>query len=291
MPKYTNNYQLPDYLYQALVANTYDKVPGTLSATGLTKPYRMAELERVHDDEIEIECSDLVYAALGTAVHALVTDHPHPDVQAEKRIIIPLEGLPISITGKPDIIFQKTRIHDIKCSGAYAMQFAKPDWVAQLNIYAWLVRREYDVEVTELVNMLILRDHKKSLTKASATYPPIPIGIINQPIWPDAKTDAFIRERAAGHLACRDAIELPLCTPEERWARETVYAVVSPGRKRSHKNCSSLAEAKQYIARATHKAKSQMTVDIRPGEDTRCIDYCPVNRWCPYYLERYGDIE
>jgi len=32
-----------------------------------------------------------------------------------------------------------------------------------------------------------------------------------------------------------------------------------------------------------------LEIEYRPGEDVRCLNYCPVNKWCSYWKERYSE--
>ncbi len=68
---------------------------------------------------------------------------------------------------------------------------------------------------------------------------------------------------------------LPECTPAERWAKPTIYAVRKPGRKTALRVLDTETAARELAA-----ATPNGYVEIRPGESVRCADYCAVAEFC-----------
>jgi hypothetical protein len=78
---------------------------------------------------------------------------------------------------------------------------------------------------------------------------------------------------------------MPVCTPEERWRKPTVWAVYAPGKTVKAAKLHDNAEDA-----AAHAERIGGEVQYRAGEDTRCEEYCEVSRWCPY-LATKGETE
>jgi hypothetical protein len=81
------------------------------------------------------------------------------------------------------------------------------------------------------------------------------------------------------HLQAMGEEVPPICTPEERWATPTTYAVMKQGKKSALKVAQSQKEAQIWL-----EANGGEWVQERPGEDKRCHNYCPFGKQglCPY---------
>jgi hypothetical protein len=97
--------------------------------------------------------------------------------------------------------------------------------------------------------------------------------------------DAFISKRIALHSACEFALEtdgrLPDCTPEEMWEKPTVWAVRKIGGKRAH----SIYDTAEKALSALAELGDNYDIEIRPGERTRCENFCQVSTWCNQYQQ------
>jgi len=118
------------------------------------------------------------------------------------------------------------------------------------------------------------------------SYPQAPIQVIAIPMWSTERAEAYIKERINLH---RDAKvnadwdeELPLCTEDERWVRETKYAVKKEGRKTAVRVFDTEEEAQALLAEMPVKDKG--FIETRKGEAVRCTgNFCGVNQWCTQY--------
>ncbi len=100
-------------------------------------------------------------------------------------------------------------------------------------------------------------------------------------MWPAPFAAGFVSGRIQQH---RDALaraalgeELPLCTDDERWLRQSTYAVKKAGNKRATKVFDHKPAALEFAA-----AKG-LVVEERPAEPIRCTTYCKVSAWCSQY--------
>ena len=73
--------------------------------------------------------------------------------------------------------------------------------------------------------------------------------------------------------------DIPPCTQEERWSTATKYAVMKEGRKTALKVCDDRETAELFMKSQT----GDLYIQERPGEDKRCMDYCPCAEFCSYY--------
>ena len=84
--------------------------------------------------------------------------------------------------------------------------------------------------------------------------------------------------------------DIPKCTPDERWHKPGVFALMKAGRKSSIKNSATLEEAKNYCKEKSIDLNNKTFAIVeRPGSDNRCESYCNVNQFCNYYLESKGE--
>lgn len=286
MPIYTNKFDIPEAIYNAIVHDSYDR-EGDYSATDLTKPPRMVLLARRHDKEIEIDVSTCLWSLLGKGVHA-VLDKDIVNVIQEERLSINVHGR--TITGKADLYHGENKeIRDYKVTSVWSYIYGdKPEWESQLNIYAYLFR-DAGFEVERLAVDAILRDWMAS-KRGNEGYPPIPFVSIKLPLWFVDTQRNFI-DNAVFWLKLHekdDDIDLPLCTSEQRWARPDTFAIMKNQNKRSTKNFDNAQDAQAHAEMLREKdSKNKYVVEHRQGDQwVRCREYCNVNEFCNQYKDR-----
>jgi hypothetical protein len=202
----------------------------------------------------------------------------------EERLHSSLDGWSISgaidlqITDGDGVI-----VSDYKTTGAWSVMNEKIEWEVQLNIYAGLVEDVKKIPVTSVGIVAIIRDWNRRESTTREGYPEAPIKELPIRLWSKEERDAFIYKRIALHSACEFAIEtdgdLPDCTPDEMWEKPTVWAVKKIGNKRAH----SLYDTPELAIAAMTDLGDNYDVEVRKGERTRCINFCPVNTWCTQY--------
>jgi hypothetical protein len=101
--------------------------------------------------------------------------------------------------------------------------------------------------------------------------------VVNVPIrlWEASTALEFMRQRIKLHQQAQNALELPLCTGEERWAKPDVYAVMKAGRKSAVKLCTTEDEALTLAC-----SDKNFYVVYRPGMSVRCEAYCSCLPFC-----------
>ena len=97
------------------------------------------------------------------------------------------------------------------------------------------------------------------------------------------RREDFIRSRIHAHSEALFATEtggdLPPCSPEDMWEKSTVFAVKKDGAVRAKILCSTLEEAEEELQRLG----KGFFIETRPGERTRCANFCQVSGWCKQY--------
>jgi hypothetical protein len=227
--------------------------------------------------------SEMLWALMGSALHVVAEGGQTKGHVTEERLFVDVDG--VTLSGAIDL--QKhsgnvCEITDYKFTSVWSLMNDKPDWVTQQNIYAWMVHKAKGMEVQAVKICALLRDWNRREVDKKEGYPPAPIQVVDLPLWPLEKTEAYVRERIALHqsakfLADMDE-ELPLCTDEDRWIRGDKWAVKRDGRKTAIRVFEVEEEANELAK------KENGYVEYRRGEAVRCTgNYCSVAQWCSQY--------
>ena len=132
--------------------------------------------------------------------------------------------------------------------------------------------------------MAILRDWSKMKVMTSDNYPRKQVVMIPINRWTPEEQDKYVKDRIKLHqLAEIQGEDLVLCTPEERWRKETTFAVMKKNRKTAARVLPSRKEAMKWIEDNHLKYGVNATVIERKGQDVKCENYCRVNKFCNYY--------
>ena len=282
----TNTNNLPRPLVEA-VSRQRTPTENSISITTLISPPQIRILTMRHWEGIEEDASDRLWATMGSLMHVLLEGHAGglPDHHAERTLDTEVEGM--RVTGTFDLFVEDGTVSDYKFVSVWTtMNGVKPEWTAQLNLYAELLRRT-GARVDALQIVAIYRDWSKNKANAS-NYPAQQVQIFPVPLWSSEHSSSYLTERVRLHR--RAAGEIIQCTDEERWARPTKYALMKRGRKTALKLFDDRAAASSLAADA-----SDLYVEERPGAQVRCESYCAVARFCPQYkrfvTEMGGAIE
>lgn len=168
------------------------------------------------------------------------------------------------------------------CSKWAISDGAKDEWIKQLNIYNWLIHHSLGNEVNKIYVEAILRDWSKIQSEKIPGYPKRQVEKVSIPIWDINTTTEYIVERCISHLSAlllNDEKTIELCSKEERWEKDTIYAIKKKDRKSAIKLLDSKEEAEDWITRNT-KPKEALYVEERLGESIRCKHYCSVKNLC-----------
>jgi len=281
--KFTNRFNLPDGLARAVMNDPYSKGDADFSVTELLDPPQMGALKHKHANEITEDVSDRIWSLLGQVAHGII-ERAETEAIAERRLTMTISGKKIS--GAMDRFCNKAGLlSDYKLTTAWKFKDHKlpEDFEIQQNCYVHLLRvNGIEVKQSEIVG--ILRDWSKLEARRSQSYPQAQVMRIPVPIWPEAKIIAYLEGRVALHVAAREG-NAAACTPNERWARSDVYAVMKEGRKTAVK----LHDDETSASRHALELGANHSVVKRAGESVRCEAYCAVKDFCPQYKRMKGD--
>ena len=272
--KITNNLGLPQPFVSA-VEREYTYKDKRYSTTAILKGVREAILQRRHDDEIESDVADMVWAIFGTAVHGILENAEETATQLkENKLEVELPN-GYTLSGIFDLYDDETgTVTDYKTASVWKVNFGEfDDWRKQALIYCWMLRQiGFDARRGQIVAML--KDHSKTKAKLGE-HPEHPV---YQIAWDfDEKDFDEIEQYILGKFAQIEEAEklpddeLPICTQEERWTRGEEFAVKKAGNKRANK----LFKVDQYGPEAEQRAREYavaigegFVVEHRPGHPT-----------------------
>lgn len=290
----TNELGLPRPFVSA-VEREYACRPKRYSVTNMLNGVRQTILQRRHDDEIESDVSEMVWAIFGTAVHSILEQAEETDSQIkENKVVVEMPG-GYELSGIFDLYDDATgTVTDYKTASVWKVKFGEfDDWRRQTLIYCWMLRRiGFDARRGQIV--ALLKDHSKTKAKVGE-HPPLPVFQIG---WDFQEADfreaeQFLLAKFA-QIADAEKLpddELPMCTEEERWSRGECFAVMKKGVKKARK----LFKTDEWGAEAGQRAESYAAVmgnghyvEHRPGIDGKCADYCSAAPFCNHYKNTVG---
>jgi len=283
--KITNKHNVPETLVALASRDYYSKGRADYSVTEIISPPRIQRLRREHHENMEQDVSDMLWQLLGSALHVVAERGAADNHITEERIIADIGD--VKLSGAIDI--QKVTpegiiITDYKFTSAWALRQDKPEWEAQQNIYAWLVEKVKGQKVIGVQICALIRDWSRREASVKADYPQAPIQVLELPLWPLEKTEEYIKERIEAHRMSKVqddwGDELPPCSDDDRWVRETKYAVKREGRKTAIRVFDTQHEADELAE------KEKGYVEVRKGEAIRCTgNFCGVAQWCNQYQQ------
>lgn len=288
--KITNELNLPQPFVSA-AESEHRYTPKRYSATAVLKGVREAILQRRHDDEIEQDAADMVWAVFGSAVHSILENSQETDSQLKENYLVVDMPNGYQLSGIFDLYDDATgTVTDYKTASTWKVIFGNYlDWRKQVLIYVWMLRQiGFPARTGQIVAML--KDHKKSEVIRKADYPKHPVVVVqfdftNEEI---EKCGEWLKERfeAIEQAEKLPDNELPVCTEEERWHRPDKYAVMKKGRRTAVRVYDSEFEANERAQTENAQAgKDLFSVEFRPGSDPKCESYCSACEFCNYYHE------
>jgi hypothetical protein len=279
----TNKLNLPAGLVKAVSTEKHN-AEQCLSATTLIQGIKHIILTERHWDELEDDVSDRIWAVWGQAVHSLL-EHEGENEFTEQAMACQVGD--ITVTGRIDNYDMKNGvICDYKTASVWKVKYNDfDDWYKQGMIYAWLLRNNgFAVEKCRFI--ALLKDHSKSDAARESRYPQNPVYVYEFAVrFADLlKINTYIRGKVREYLRCRELSDdgIPPCTPEERWEKAAVYAVIKPGRKTAVRLFDNQAAA-DTLAGELGKGHS---VEYRPGESVKCQSFCLCRQFCGYSQNR-----
>lgn len=285
--KITNNLKLPQPFVDA-VDKDYQYKDKRYSVTTLLKPVREIMLLRRHNDEIECDVSDMIWAIFGTAVHSVLensTEGKH--LLKEKSLEVKIGDYTLS--GRSDLYnVHSFTVIDYKVTSVWKYILKEfDDYKKQGAMYVYMLQKlGYKAKKAEFI--LVLKDWQKSKAKFDKNYPQLPVQKV-QFTFTDKDMEEIEKfifdkfEQIKETEQLEDA-KLPLCSAEDRWNSGDKFAVMKNGRKTALRVLDSKKEAEQYKSN-----NGGDYIETRKGEDRKCQDYCQCCEFCEHYKKCVKD--
>ena len=270
--KLTNEYGAPDEIVKAIQNDSYTKDGADFSVTELIKPPQIRRLWKEHDEDISVDVRDEIWKLLGKGVHAAIEQ---AESEGTKEQRFHAKHNDSTISGAIDLIGDDGLITDYKVTSAYSVQKGlKEDWERQLNLYAWLLRKN-GITANKLQIVAICRDWMKSRV-GKYNYPDSMVVVLSVPIWRDGRQDDYVDQRVRVHT---QESTIP-CTPEERWARGAYQVNPTHSKGGKPRSFDTLQDATNYI----NKQKTGSYI-IKDGDAkyVRCESWWEVAEFCPQW--------
>ena len=291
--KITNKFGLPQPFVDLATKSAYTKGRADYSVTEIISPPRIQRLRVKHWEDIEQDVSDLTWSLMGTIAHHLLEKKTGSGLQAEERLYVEIDG--VILSGAMDLqeeIDGTIKITDYKFTSAWALREDKIEWVLQQNIYAWMVEKIKGKKVSSINICAFVRDWSRREAATNPNYPQASAQVVPITLMDSSEVEKYIKERIELHRQAKvDADwdnELRECTDEERWTRETKFAVKKEGRKTAVRVFDTQEEADALVAEMPPKDKA--FIEIRKGESVRCTgNFCGVAKWCSQFNKEHED--
>ena len=289
--KITNKMGLPKSFVE-MATRDYEYKPKQYSVTSLLKGVRETILQRRYHHEIEEDVADMIWMLWGQAVHHILEQQPEEDCELKEEYLKVHITDGYYLTGLFDLYNnEEGKVTDYKTASVWKVIHDDfKEWRKQLLIYCWMMRKSgFEANKGEVV--AILKDHSKSKAERDKDYPQHPVF---KKAWEFTDyefeeieewiLDKFLEIKKAEEMPDN---ELPICTPEERWAEPETFAVKKKGRKSALRVLNSYEDAEDWMQ---NTGKGEY-IEHRPGKDKKCPNYCSVAEFCDYYQEQLREVE
>lgn len=296
--QYTNRFNLPEALVNALTHDDYDSGGSYVTASGIALPPRIRILRREFSDQMIEDVAERLWILFGKSAHKVIELAKSNDIR-EQRVYAEISG--VKVSAQLDNLYlslAKSILSDYKLTSVYAVKDdeAKPEWEAQLNTTAYLLLlSEYKVhDNMRLEIVAMLRDWRFG-ESLKGRYPATQVKVVEVINWGWGKQQQYIIDRIALFKEAESRFEvdgtLPDCTPDERWAQPTKYAVMKKGNKQACRGGvkDTRPEAEAFIR--GHKDEAKLWIEKRPGSFTRCERYCDCLPFCDQSANVYEAVQ
>lgn len=287
--KITNNLNLPAPFVDAC-SSEHTYTPKRYSVTQILKGVPEAVLERRHADEIEADCSDMVWAIFGSAVHSILEKSQETNTQIkENKLIVDVHN-GYQLSGIFDLYDDKTgTVTDYKTASVWkAIKGDWDDYRRQTLIYCWMLNKiGFKANRGEIV--ALLKDHSKSKARFDASYPQHPVVTVSWDFTDEelAEVELWIYSRFAQIQVAEQLPDnlMPECTDAERWADPEKYVVIKKGTKRAKRVLSNQEEAEKLRT----ELGDDYIIEVRPAQYRKCEAYCSACKFCKFWQSQFGE--
>jgi len=285
--KINNKLNLPQPFVDA-VTREYEYKDKQYSVTTILKDVREILLTRRHNNEIEQDVADMIWLIFGTAVHKVLEESQEEASEVKEEHFVEEVENGYKLSGQADLYnLEQKMVTDYKTCSVWKVIYDDwDDYKKQLLMYAWAFKKMgFEADKGQIV--AVIKDYSKTKAKTDSNYPQYPVykKIFNFTEQDFEEIETYIKEKfkqiAENEQTPDD--DLPICSEEARWNDGDKYAVKKRGNKRALRVYDTLEEAENHL-----KEDESLELEIRKGEDKKCLEYCSCCEFCNYWKERYG---
>jgi hypothetical protein len=275
------------------------------SATDLSQSIKQLWLKRKFRKDIVVDLvRDNYHALLGSVIHHILEHHAPPRCIVEERLhtFLTINGVRVLLHAQPDLYDpDKLILDDWKFTSATAILYEKEEYRLQLNIGKY-PSEGMGREVKRIRNIYLFRYLDQRLMQQNPDYPRENVYIKEHTPWTRQETESRIKAEISRLLKHRKTKwkELPDCTDDERWIRNTTYAIIKrvKGTKKAPighwgKNAYAVADTEKELIQLlkNNPVEEETKIVKRAGMPRKCMDYCPVSGWCHQYQSELKENE
>jgi len=307
MARIINDLEMPEHSFKAICLRQGRLEPPDLNHIGVTT-LMGAPLPRYLNarywHQLEIKASETMNALQGQMGHLLFAG-VETETETEIHLKVDFEGA--RILGIADYYDPKLlTLGDAKFKQVNAVTAGNirgyDDLATQLNIYCWMARK-MGYKVNKLQGDIYINGWVVYKAYGDSAYPKAPYLKVPIPIWEEAFTANYVRERLRIHdtkairLLRRAApidelwntsldmamLEIPICTDEERFMQPTKWAVMKKGQVKAARLLDTESDAEHYLNSQKPADAAKMYIKERKGGYFKCDFYCGVAGFCPHH--------
>ena len=287
--KITNKLNLPDMLVRA-VEKEYKYRDKRYSITSLLDNDRVLMLKRRYNDLIEQDVSDCIWMLFGTFTHYALENIELKEGEYVEEHLEHTFDNGYTLSGIVDHIDDEY-CDDYKTTSVWTVIYGSNNekWKKQLQMGAYLHYKEHGDWKSKGRIIAILKDWNKRETLNKEDYPKLPVVVINFDLGTPEEVEEMILKRFDEIIELEKLADndLPMCSMEERFNNGDKYVVIKKGAKRATKVHDTKEEAENHLNNLEKSYPGQYEIQLRLGEDKKCLHYCSCNKMCPYYLINY----
>jgi len=255
-----------------------------IRVTDIIRPSHQFALIEKHFDEIKMDVTETIFTMIGTAVHGLIAKHiehiPALVKFAEKRFQTVFSNTTIS--GQIDLYMDGT-LTDFKTSGVWGLTSSSrskkiAEWTKQLNIYKYFLEKN-NIDVYSLEIVVIYRDWSRAIAEKNDDYPKLCYDTVKIEILPNHEIEEYITNQLEKINIARQG-HTEECSDEDKWKKKYLFKVMKEGAKRATR---SKIEDYETAKEIKDSLDGNYKIIQEGGKPTRCLYYCNVKEYCPFY--------
>ncbi len=290
--KITNNLNLPKPFVSA-VSSDYEYKEKQYSVTSLlADSLRETILKRRYHNEIEQDVADMIWMIVGNGIHKVLEDSEESEHELKEEYLKINVFEDYKLSGKADLYNEaEEKVTDYKTCSVWKVIYGDyDDWKKQTLIYCWLFRK-LGFKATRGEIIAIMKDFSKNKAKIDSSYPKFSVQNIpfnfNEKDFQEIEKYLIEKFKEIKILENVKDEELPMCSLKDRFNNGDVYAVKKIKNKTATKLHEKLEEAQKHLKNLENDYPGIYEIEVRPGEDKKCLEYCSVCEFCDYYKNKY----